>query len=147
MGKGASLVPGLGRGSVQLRARILLAVEDPGDLRNYSAILFQGGFVVWPTSSYQEAAESVRKLDPDLVVVTQGSPAFEGRCVLESAIAADRHRPVLVLTRSVDMGCYLDAMQFGAVDYLEKPQLPAQIVDLVRKYLPPSEARPRAHVM
>jgi FixJ family two-component response regulator len=33
----------------------------------------------------------------------------------------DRHRAVLVVTRCVDMSCYLEAMQMGAVDYLEKP--------------------------
>jgi FixJ family two-component response regulator len=51
----------------------------------------------------------------------------------------DRHTPVLVLTRSVDMHCYLEAMQLGAVDYLEKPLPAAEILRIVEIHL-----RPRA---
>jgi FixJ family two-component response regulator len=57
----------------------------------------------------------------DIVVVSQGSRRFEGRCVVERAIAMDRRLPVVVVARALDMPCYLEAMQLGAVDYLEEP--------------------------
>ena len=41
----------------------------------------------------------------------------------------------MVLTRCVDMQCYLEAMQMGAVDYLEKPLSDAEIVHLVETHL------------
>ena len=55
------------------------------------------------------------------VMVTQGTPNFEGRCVLERAVEIDRSLPVLVVARCLDMNCYLEAMQLGAVDYLVEP--------------------------
>ena len=52
----------------------------------------------------------------DFVVVSQGGSQFEGRPVLERAIEIDRRTPIVVVTRSLDMRCYLEAMQLGALD-------------------------------
>jgi DNA-binding NtrC family response regulator len=73
----------------------------------------------------------------DFVVINQGSNAFEGRAILERAMMIDRHLPVVILTRSVDMNCYLEAMQLGAVDYLEKPLAPEQIAHFVMTHVRP----------
>ena len=54
-------------------------------------------------------------------MVSQGSPSFEGREILERAIEMDRRMPVLVLARCLDMRYYIDAMYLGARDYFEKP--------------------------
>jgi FixJ family two-component response regulator len=67
----------------------------------------------------------------DFVIVNQGSPAFEARELVERVLARNRRTPVVVLTHSLDMGCYLEAMQLGAADYLEKPLSPADLERLV----------------
>jgi two-component system, NtrC family, phosphoglycerate transport system response regulator PgtA len=72
----------------------------------------------------------------DLIIVSQRSPNFEGRRVLACAMEKDRRMPVLVLTRSIEMPCYLEAMQLGACDYLEKPLPPSEIGRLVAKFVP-----------
>jgi len=41
-----------------------------------------------------------------------------------STVAIDRRTPVLVITRSVDISSYLDAMHLGAIDYVEEPLNP-----------------------
>jgi DNA-binding response OmpR family regulator len=45
--------------------------------------------------------------------------------------------PVVVLTRCLEMSCYLEAMQLGAVDYLEKPLPPAEFERLVTAHCQP----------
>jgi hypothetical protein len=53
--------------------------------------------------------EGLRHLEFEVfnfIIVNQGSFEFEGRYVLVRVIDIDRHTAVLVLTRSVDMGCY-----------------------------------------
>lgn len=77
------------------------------------------------------------------MVVSQGSQAFEGRTVLERAMQLDRRRPVLVLTRCMSMQCYLEAMQLGAVDYIEKPVPPAELLRFVRTHVASTEFRIR----
>ena len=84
-------------------------------------------------SSYVQGADCLVFEDFDLIIVNQGSSNFEGRRVLARAIERNRRTPVLVVTRSIEMSCYLEAIQSGAVDYIEKPLLPSQIADLVAR--------------
>ena len=110
------------------RAKILLVDEDKGDLTYYQLILRQVGCQVRAYRSYDEALSALTSERFDLVIVDQGGPEFEGKTILQKAIEIDRHLPVLILTRCLDMGCYLEAMQSGAVDYLEEP---VKVSDLI----------------
>ncbi len=100
---------------------LLLVAEDRADLQYYSVVLRDFRFQVHTCDSYEEAARVLGSANFGLVIVSQGSPKFEGRCVLERAVQIDRSLPVLVVARSLDMPCYLEAMQLGAVDYLAEP--------------------------
>jgi DNA-binding NtrC family response regulator len=70
----------------------------------------------------------------DFVIVSQGSPAFETRDLVQLTLARDRHTPVVVLTRCLEMKCYLEAMQLGAADYLEKPLTPTEFERVVKRH-------------
>jgi DNA-binding NtrC family response regulator len=115
--------------------RLLVVDEDLEDLLFYSGVLQHQGYEVRSIPSYKEGAAWIEREDFDLILVSQGSTSFEGRSVLARAIEKDRHAPVVVLSRSVDMPCYLEAMQCGALDYMEKPLLPSEIGQLVARYL------------
>jgi DNA-binding NtrC family response regulator len=69
--------------------------------------------------------------------VSQGSPAFETHRLVQLTLARNRHTPVVVLTRSLEMSCYLEAMQLGAADYLEKPVAPKEFERLVATHFEP----------
>jgi DNA-binding response OmpR family regulator len=125
------------------RGRLLLVDENVEDLRDYCASLHQQGYDASCSASFPEGASSARQEAFDLVVVGQGSPAFEGRTVLERAIERDRGTRVLVITHAVDMSSYLEAMQLGAADYVEKPTIPSDIIGLVRTHLRPASRAAR----
>jgi DNA-binding NtrC family response regulator len=118
-----------------LKPRLPVVDEDLEDLLYYSAVLQHQGYEVRSIPSYKEGAAWVGREDFDLILVSQGSTNFEGRLVLARAIERNRSAPVLVLTRAIEMPCYIEAMQSGALDYMEKPMLPSEIAQLVRKYL------------
>jgi DNA-binding NtrC family response regulator len=99
----------------------LLVGEDSGDLRYYCDILEGYGYRVQICNSYQEGVRCLADEVFDFVLVSQGTPKFEGSCVLKRATETNRSLPVLIVARCVDMGCYLEAMQLGAVDYLVEP--------------------------
>jgi DNA-binding NtrC family response regulator len=85
-------------------------------------------------------AEGVHWLESDLfdfVLVSQGSRMFEGRVILERAKEIDQHTPVLVLAHCLDIACYIEAMQMGALDYFEKPLPPAEVLRIVKDYIRP----------
>lgn len=110
------------------RAKILLVNEEEGNLTYYQLILQQARCQVRTYGSYDEALSALTSERFDLVIVDQGGPDFEGQTILQRAIEIDRHLPVLILTRRLDMSCYLEAMQLGAVDYLEEP---VKVSDLI----------------
>ena len=111
--------------------KILLVDEEAGDLPSLCQALENLGLQVFTCATYKTGIECLETEPFDLVVVSQGTLAFEGRVVLDRAQQQDRHRPVLVLTRCIDMRCYLEAMQMGASDYLEKPVSPTDLLQFV----------------
>jgi two-component system OmpR family response regulator len=115
----------------------LLVDADPKDLQYYTALLWHLGYVVRAFTSYQEAERCLLREPIDIVIVNQGSPAFEAHRLLELVLARNRRTPVVVLTHCLDMGCYLEAMQMGAVDYLEKPLALSEVEYLVTTYAQP----------
>lgn len=118
------------------RRRILLVDGESGDREHYGHGLREEGFAIRLCSSYEEGARCLEHENFDFVIVDQGSPAFEGRIVLESSTARDRSVPVLVITRYHDICCYVEAMQLGAVDYLEKPIPLSDLLWAIETHLP-----------
>jgi DNA-binding NtrC family response regulator len=119
------------------RGRALVVDQDHKDLQAYTGVLRRMGFEVRPFTNYQEASRFLEEEPADFVFVNQGSKAFEARGVVQHALARNRHTPVVVLAQSLDMSCYLEAMQLGAVDYVEKPLAPAEVEHLVTTHAPP----------
>jgi DNA-binding NtrC family response regulator len=122
------------------RTRILLVDEDFRDRDHYRRMLHDSGFDVTACADFTEAARLLEGTNFECVVVSQGGPDFNGRVVLERSVARNRYRPVIVMSRYHDVGCYLEAMQLGAVDYLEKPLSAVDIVRTVTTHLQPSHA-------
>jgi DNA-binding NtrC family response regulator len=114
--------------------KVLLVDEEAGDLSTLRQSLEGHGFEVFTFATYKAGIQCLETEPFDLVVVSQGTQAFEGRGVLDRAQQQDRHRPVLVLARCIDMPCYLEAMQMGATDYQEKPVLPSGLLQFVRAH-------------
>jgi DNA-binding NtrC family response regulator len=126
------------------QVKILLVDKDRDDLAYYQSVFQKQGYRVHATSSYGEAFSCLTSDKFDLVVADQGSSAFEAKGILQKAIEIDRRLPVLVLTRHLDMSCYLEAMQLGAVDYLEEPLKPDEMIRAVKGHLnSPSRERPK----
>ena len=121
--------------------KVLLVDENAQDLRSYAEILKLQGCDVRACDSFQEGKSNLEGGSFDLVIVSQGSPAFEARPLIERAVGADCGLPVFVVTGCVTMQAYLEAMRLGAKDYLQKPFSPDQLASIVRGALP---ARPSA---
>lgn len=116
------------------RRRVLLVNEDPESLHFYRTVLEAWGYQVRACSCYEEGLRSLSSGVFDVVMVSQGSRSFEGRCVLERAIKINRRLPVLVIARCPDMPCYLEAMQLGAADYLAEPVLVSEMGRLIEAH-------------
>lgn len=125
--------------------RVLLVDDNPEDLRYYAAILSSQGYDVRTCGSYTDATACLKCGLVDFVVVDQGTRAFEARAVLECAVQNAPHAPALVLARCLDIGCYLDAMETGAADYLEKPVPARDLLWVMETHLRRRHARSATH--
>ena len=121
--------------------KVLVVDDEAGDLRIIRLTLEGQGYEVFTCTSYEAGVQCLEAETFDFVVVSQGSQEFEGRKVLDLAMQLDRRRPVLVLTRCIDMHCYLEAMQMGAIDYLEKPVPPGDLLRFVRAHVANADFR------
>jgi DNA-binding NtrC family response regulator len=104
-----------------LPRKALVVDEYPESLGYYSAMLQAYGYQVRRCRTYPEAVGCLGNEAFDSVIVSQGTPQFEGSCVLKRALEVDRSLPVVVVARYLDMGTYIEAMQLGATDYLVEP--------------------------
>jgi len=118
------------------RGKALLVFEDPKGLQFYFNILHGYGYRVRACNSYQEGLCCLGEEIFDFVIVSQGTPNFEGSGVLKRAIEINRSLPVLVVARCLDVACYLEAMQLGAVDYLVEPLTVFEISRALESHLP-----------
>ena len=126
--------------SLSSRKRVLLVDEQCGELSCLAETLQQRGCEVYCCCG---CADGLRQLESrffDFIVLCQGGPQFEGKRVLQRAIEIDRRTPILVVTRCLDMNCYLEAMQLGALDYVERPLAPGDLVRLVESHSRPHGA-------
>ena len=115
---------------------VLLVDEDLEQLEWVGKVIQAIGYSVQACNSYTEGIRRLLSGAFDVVVVGQGSRDFEGRCVLEGASEFNRHLPVVVVARQLEMGCYLEAMQLGAVDYLAGPFAGTEVARVVRNWAP-----------
>jgi len=121
------------------RGRILPVDEDEKDLRHFTTLLGRMGYSVRAFLNHRDAEGCLEHEHFDFVIVSQGSPAFETHDLVQFTLARDRYTPVVVLTRQLEMNCYLEAMQLGALDYLEKPLAPAEFEHLVTTHCQPRQ--------
>ncbi len=103
-------------------ATVLLVFEELQELDGYGSLLCTLGYSIRVCNSVAEGIKALETENFSLVIVGQGTPAFEGRQVLERSLQLDPNIPVLIIARALNVHCYLDAMDLGAIDYLERPE-------------------------
>jgi DNA-binding NtrC family response regulator len=107
-------------------------LEEPHQLEVYGSLLSEKGYEALTCSSPREGMNFLEAKAISMVIVSQGTPAFEGRPMLERSMQIHPAVPVLVVARIANMRCYLEAMNLGASDYFEFPDPPdlARAVDM-----------------
>ncbi len=114
--------------------RVLLIEDEPNIIEAISFILTRNGWTVHTHADGQTAAERVRALPPDLVILDVMLPGRSGFEILRELRedAATAALPVLMLTargqpRDRDL-----AMALGASHYMTKPFSNAEMLEQVR---------------
>ncbi len=100
-------------------------------LRDY---LQQAGFGVIEAADGPAALSSVRRHEPDVVVLDLGLPGIDGLDVTRT-LRAESSVPIIMLTARSDETDRIVGLELGADDYIVKPFSPKELVARVRALL------------
>jgi CheY-like chemotaxis protein len=123
------------------RARILAVDDEPVILDGFRKILVLHGYSVDTVESGREAVGLVKRNDYDFLFTDLKMPEFDG---LEVTKASKHLRPdvdVVVITGYATIESAVAAMQYGAMDYVQKPFTEDELVEFVDKILIRRNAR------
>jgi DNA-binding NtrC family response regulator len=104
-----------------LTGRILVVDDDPYFLRVLSRILTNEDFQATTTTDACKAVELLQSAPFDLVISDLRMPECDGLSLLQTVRKAGFDIPVIILTGFGEIETYLEAMNAGAAEYLNKP--------------------------
>ena len=117
-------------------AKHILVVDDEKDTcLLLSQVLQKEGFIVYTAHSGQEALQSVKKRRIDLVITDLKMPEMDGMTLLRDARRLKTKAKFIMMTAYGEIETYLDAINLGAFDYLNKPMEINDIRNAVKKAL------------
>lgn len=126
-------------------SKLIVIVEDQHDIGELMKIkLENAGFLVLWRQNGRAAWETILSHKPDLAILDIMVPGMNGIELL-GMIKADprtRHIPVIMATAKGEQKDVVRAVRGGAVDYLVKPFLPAELLERVQRVLPEGEPAP-----
>ena len=118
-------------------SRILIA-EDQEHVREALAMLLRGhGYSVTLCSSPQEAISAAQKQSPDLAMVDMNyqrdsTSGIEGLHLIQRLREFDNNVPIIALTAWGNVDLAVNAMKYGASDFIEKPWRNDSLVEKVQ---------------
>jgi nitrogen regulation protein NR(I) len=124
--------------------RILIVDDDLSLCHFLTKALSQKGYQVIPCHSGREALEVVRGRETDLILLDNKLPDRNGLEILKEIKRDHPKVSVIIMTAFGTTGTAIEAMRFGAFDYILKPFELDEISELVAKGLEAHQLMKRA---
>jgi len=116
----------------ELTGRILVVDDDPHFVRVLNRILSREKFRVTGTTAPCEAIELFGRSPFDLIICDLRMPDCDGLNFLQIIRRGNNDVPIIILTAYGEVDTYLEAMNAGATEYLNKPVNTAELLKVVR---------------
>lgn len=130
-------------------ANTVLVVDDEESIRSYlSDVLSHEGYGCRCFSESLKALAYLCERDQpaDLILADINMPGMGGMDLLRSVKSTRPELPVILISGLYELALALDALQFGADDFLKKPVRPQDVLTAVGKYLLPKNGDAAAAV-
>jgi CheY-like chemotaxis protein len=137
----------------QPKARILAIDDEPIVLDSFRKILVLAGYSIDTVETGQEALGLIQKNDYDFVFTDLKMPEFDGLDVTKAVKHLRPDLDVIMITGYATVESAVDAMKFGALDYVQKPFTEDELVAFVDKSLIRRQAKiemqqpPKVHIV
>ncbi len=113
----------------------VLIVDDDKSIRYSLKRLMEGTYDILTAQNGEEALERIRKDPPDLVVMDIKMPGLNGIDVLKEIKSVDPKSLIILMTAYGTTETAIEAMKYGAFDYVLKPFSIPQMKGLIEKAL------------
>ncbi|MCA9125483.1 MAG: response regulator [Planctomycetales bacterium] len=134
----ATDVPFNDRAQQLFHRRILIVDDEETNILTVQAYLEGQGYQEFvSTTDARHALPLIRRDRPDVVLLDIRMPHISGLEILRCLVAdvETRHLPVIILTAASDPGIKKEALDLGAMDFLQKPVDPHDLIPRVRNAL------------
>lgn len=111
----------------------ILIVDDDKSIRYSLKRMLEDSFTVWTAQNGEEALQQVRGNSPDLIIMDIKMPGRTGIEVLQEIRRIDPKSLVILMTAYGTTETAIEAMKYGAFDYIVKPFPIPQMKELVEK--------------
>lgn len=118
------------------KKKILIVDDDVDILRIITKMLALEDFDLDSAISGEEALEKINTNRPDIVLLDIMMPIMNGIEVLRRIKDIDKSIRIIMITAFGDIDSYLDAMEWGAVEYINKPFESEELLRMINKVAP-----------
>ena len=123
---------------------LILVVDDQApNIQMVGAMLSRAGYSVMPALSGEQALKRCEQRVPDLALLDMRMPGMDGfeLCQRLHSQPGTEHVPVIFLTAANERDVLVKAFEIGAVDYVTKPFVAAELLARVKTHLELKAAR------
>ena len=114
----------------------ILVVDDAAFMRmRCKKLLSQSGFDVVEAATGAQAVEVYKESRPDVVLLDITMPDMDGLTALKELKKLDPNVKVAMVSAMGQQSVVMEALKFGAQDFLVKPFDPDRVLATVRKML------------
>lgn len=114
----------------------ILVIDDEAALRKTLArVLQQAGFEVTTAESAEQGLDFLKTTHFDMILTDLRMPGIQGLEALKFIHANYPSLPVVLFTAQPDVNSAVEALRYGATDYLMKPLKPEVIIERTRGIL------------
>ena len=113
----------------------ILIVDDSRTSRRILRNLLEddGHVIIGEAENGQTGVEKCKELNPDLVTLDITMPIMDGLAALQEIIGYDSKAKAVMVTAAGQKSKMVEAIKYGASDFLSKPFEPEQITQLIKK--------------
>jgi DNA-binding NtrC family response regulator len=127
-------------GYSETRKRVLI-VDDEKSVRDSLRLLLKSNFEVEIAEDGKQALEELTKFSPDVVLLDLMMPHLDGLETLQEMNDRGVNVPVIMLSAANTVRTAVQAMKYGAVDYLNKPFDVEELTTLIVQTLQTGEGQ------
>ena len=117
------------------KVHLLLIDDEKNYLLVLETLLTEAGYAVTALNDPETALAFLEESEVDIVITDMKMPRISGREVLERVKKNWPHIPVLIMTAFGSIESAVEAMRYGAFNYITKPFSPSVLVARIKANL------------